>query len=167
MPRYADLATLFCVTTKHQGVRVDATESNASSGTLESALRIAIMRFGRRLRTERSDNTLGLSQLSALATLHRFGSLSPTALADIERIQPPSMTRVITGLEQRGLAVRKPHPTDRRQAVIAISEAGRAIVEEDQTRRQAWLSGVLERLTEDERVTLRAALPILERLVDQ
>jgi DNA-binding MarR family transcriptional regulator len=125
------------------------------------------MRLSRRLRTERSDNTLGLSQLSALATLRRYGPLSPTALADIERIQPPSMTRIISGLEESGLAVRDPHPTDRRQAVIAISDRGRAIVDEDRYRRQAWLSGLLEGLTDDERKALAAAVPILEGLVDQ
>jgi len=125
------------------------------------------MRLSRRLRTERSDNSLGLSQLSALATLYAQGPLSPTALADHERIQPPSMTRVITGLEELGLAVREAHPTDRRQAVIAISETGRALVEEDRHRRQAWLSGVLESLTDEERSALRAALPILEGLVDR
>ena len=125
------------------------------------------MRLSRRLRTERSDTSLGLSQLSALATLYAQGPLSPTALADFERIQPPSMTRVITGLEEHGYAVREPHPTDRRQAVIAISDSGRALVEEDRHRRQAWLSGVLESLTDEERASLRAALPILEGLVDR
>jgi len=125
------------------------------------------MRLSRRLRTERSDNSLGLSHISALATLCRYGSLSPTALADIERIQPPSMTRVITSLEERGLVAREPHPTDRRQAVIAISDAGREMVEADRHRSQAWFSSVLEGLNDDDRAALRAALPILERLVDQ
>jgi DNA-binding MarR family transcriptional regulator len=125
------------------------------------------MRLSRRFRSTRSDNSLGLSQLSALATLYAAGPLSPTALADLERIQPPSMTRVITGLEELGLAVREPHPTDRRQAVIAISESGRALIEEDRHRRQAWLSGVLESLTDEERASLRAALPVLEGLLDR
>jgi DNA-binding MarR family transcriptional regulator len=77
------------------------------------------------------------------------------------------MTRVITGLEELGLAVREPHPTDRRQAVIAISESGRALIEEDRHRRQVWLSGVLESLTDEERASLRAALPVLEGLLDR
>jgi DNA-binding MarR family transcriptional regulator len=109
---------------------------------------------------------LGLSQLSALATLSRYGPLSPTALADFERIQPPSMTRVITALEEYGLATREPHPTDRRQAVIAISETGEELIADDRRRRQAWLSSVLESLPEEEIEQLRVALPILERIVE-
>jgi DNA-binding MarR family transcriptional regulator len=133
---------------------------------LASDLRIAIMRISRRLRSERTDETLGLSQLSALATLSRQGPLSPTALADLERIQPPSMTRVIAALEERELVRREPHPSDRRQAVIAITDAGRSIVEADKVRRQAWLSRVLDGLSADERKRLRLVVPILERLCE-
>jgi DNA-binding MarR family transcriptional regulator len=93
--------------------------------------------------------------------------MSPTALADFERIQPPSMTRIIAALEGNKLAAREPHPTDRRQSVIAITESGRAMIEEDRHRRQAWLSGVIETLTEDEREELRAVIPILSRVADQ
>src|ERR1700728_3838812 len=98
---------------------------------LASALRIAVMRLARRLRNDRSDETLGISQLSALATLERRGPLSPTALAELERIQPPSMTRVIAALEERELVGRAAHPSDRRQSVIEITPAGRTLVLED------------------------------------
>ncbi|HVB04722.1 MAG TPA: MarR family transcriptional regulator [Acidimicrobiales bacterium] len=143
-------------------------ESAAPDGSetvagLASMLRIATMRLARRLRAERSDETLGLSQLSALATLERFGPLSPTALAEHERIQPPSMTRVIAALESRELIARDAHPSDRRQSVIAITDAGRHIVVEDRRRRQAWLALMIEGLEEDERAQLRSALPLLQR----
>jgi DNA-binding MarR family transcriptional regulator len=131
---------------------------------LSSSLRIAVMRLARRLRAERSDETLGLSQLSALATLERHGPLSPTALAELERIQPPSMTRVIANLEERRLVGRQPHPSDRRQAVIAISEDGRRIVLEDRRRREAWLARTLQNLSPEDRALLESALPVLERL---
>lgn len=131
---------------------------------LASALRIAVMRVTRRLRTAQSDETLTLSQISALASLDRHGPCSPSALAEIERVQPPSMTRVIAALEERGLAVRAPHETDRRQSVLALSEAGRALLEETRLRRQAWLARCLEELPAADRAALRAALPVLERL---
>ena len=131
---------------------------------LASAFRIAIMRLSRRLRSERSDETLGLSQLSALSTLMRNGALSPTALAELERIQPPSMTRVITALEGRGLIERAPHLSDRRQSVIAITEAGRAIVSEDRRRRTAWLARRFDTLTAEEQQQLADVLPIIERI---
>ena len=121
------------------------------------------MRLARRLRSERSDETLGLSQLSALSTLAHQGPLSPTALADLERIQPPSMTRVIAALEERHLVGRAPHPSDRRQSVIEITEAGRAIVLEDHRRRTAWLAKRIEVLSDEERQRIADVLPILER----
>jgi DNA-binding MarR family transcriptional regulator len=141
----------------------DPLEEPETVAGLASMLRIATMRLARRLRAERSDETLGLSQLSALATLDRFGPLSPTALAEHERIQPPSMTRVIAALEARDLIARGAHPSDRRQSVIAITDAGHKIVVEDRRRRQAWLAQRIEELEEDERARLRAALPILQR----
>ena len=131
---------------------------------LASALRIAMMRVARRLRTAQADETLTLSQISALASLDRHGPCSPSALAEIERVQPPSMTRVIAALEERGLAVRAPHETDRRQSVLALSEAGRALLDETRRRRHAWLARCLEELPEADRAVLRAALPVLERL---
>jgi DNA-binding MarR family transcriptional regulator len=138
-------------------------ESDAGAH-LASAFRIAVMRLSRRLRSERSDETLGLSQLSALSTLIRNGPLSPTSLAELERIQPPSMTRVITALEDRGLLVRAPHPTDGRQSIIAITDAGRAIVVEDRRRRAAWLAQRFATLTPEEQEQIANALPIIERI---
>lgn len=148
----------------------DTTTQNKSDAgsdagaNLASAFRIAVMRLSRRLRSERSDETLGLSQLSALSTLSRSGPLSPTALAELERIQPPSMTRVITALEDRGLLGRAPHPTDGRQSVIAITEAGRAIVLEDRRRRAAWLAQRFATLSPEEQQQIAKALPIIERI---
>lgn len=131
---------------------------------LTSALRIAVMRLARRLRAEKSDDTLTLTQLSALASLAKWGPLSPTALAEIERVQPPSMTRVIAHLEARGLATRVAHASDRRQSVIAISPAGQERVDEDRRRSRAWLARVLAGLGEQDRAVLEAAVPLLERL---
>ena len=141
---------------------VTATEDEGAH--LASAFRIAVMRLSRRLRSERSDETLGLSQLSALSTLMRTGPLSPTALAELERIQPPSMTRVITVLEERELVARAPHPSDRRQSVIEITDTGKAIVLEDRRRRAAWLARRFETLTAEEQQQLAEVLPIIERI---
>jgi DNA-binding MarR family transcriptional regulator len=131
---------------------------------LASVLRMAVMRLSRRIRAEKSDETLTLTQLSALATIAYHGPLSPTALAVQERVQPPSMTRVIAILEERGLAIRVPHPSDGRQSVIEIAPAGLALLDEDRRRRTAWLARVLDGLDAQERAALLAAAPILERL---
>lgn len=145
-------------------VNVSSDQLDDEGARLASAFRIAVMRLSRRLRSERSDETLGLSQLSALASLMRSGPLSPTALAEIERIQPPSMTRVITALEERGLVERAPHSSDRRQSVIEITEGGRSIVLEDRRRRAAWLAMRFATLSKDEQAQIAAVLPIIERI---
>jgi DNA-binding MarR family transcriptional regulator len=140
-------------------------DHSAPDELLASSLRMAVMRLSRRLRAERSDETLGLSQMSALASL-MHGPLSPTALAQIERIQPPSMTRVISALETRGLISREEHEHDKRQSVIAITEEGRSIIEEDRVKRKVWLVEIIDMLSDEERHALREALPILERITN-
>ncbi|MDA8034958.1 MAG: MarR family transcriptional regulator [Actinomycetota bacterium] len=125
---------------------------------------MAVMRLSRRLRSAQADESLTLSQLSALSSLDRHGPCSPTVLAELEHVQPPSMTRVLAGLEVLGLTRRAPHETDRRQAVIDLSDAGRALLEETRRQRHAWLRRCLDELSDDDRAALRAALPVIERL---
>jgi DNA-binding MarR family transcriptional regulator len=147
--------------------QLDAPTSDLhSSAGLASALGIATMRLARRLRVERTDETLGLTQLSALASLDRYGPLSPTALAEQERVQPPSMTRVIAALEGRGFVEREAHPSDRRQSVIAITGSGKRLVEEDRKRRQAWLARLIDELDDSQRAHLIEVVPILQRLAE-
>jgi DNA-binding MarR family transcriptional regulator len=138
--------------------------TKAADLDLASSLRLAVMRLGRRLRAQRSDESLSLTQLAALATLVHHGAMTPTALADHEKVQPPSMTRVIAALTERGLVARLDHEHDRRQCVISITPAGRTVVLEDRRRRDAWLTRQLAQLTAEERDTLRAAVPLLARV---
>ena len=133
---------------------------------LASALRIPVMRLARRLRAERSDLTLSLTQMAALSTLERHGPMTPTALAEHERVQPPSITRVVAALEARDLVARQPHATDRRQYVIALTSGGRAMLAEDRRRRDAWLERQMHDLDDGELAALRDAIPVLERLGD-
>jgi DNA-binding MarR family transcriptional regulator len=135
---------------------------------LATALRISVSRLARRLRAERV--ALGLqpdlseTQLAALATLVRHGPMTPGELAEHEKVQPPSMTRVIAVLEERSLVVRAPHTTDRRQVVLTVTAGGRELVYQARRLREAWLARRLRELTPQERATLRAAAPILEKL---
>jgi DNA-binding MarR family transcriptional regulator len=131
---------------------------------LASTLRVSVMRLGRRLRAERVQADLSLTQMSALGTLDRLGPLTPRELADHEKIQPPSMTRVLAGLEERGLILRTPHETDGRQHLVSLTAEAKALLREDRRRRDAWLAQRLAELTQDERDILRAAAPVIERL---
>jgi len=143
-------------------------QQTRSDAGLASALRISVSRLARRLRAERLAKGLepGLSdtQLAALAALERHTQMTPGELADHEKVQPPSMTRVIAALEDRGLVTRGPHATDRRQVVLRVTEPGRAVVQQSRQLREAWLAQRLRELTPEERATLRAAAPILEKL---
>jgi DNA-binding MarR family transcriptional regulator len=138
--------------------------STLADTELSSVLRISVMRLARRLRSERASADLTLTQLSALSALDRHGPSTPTELAWHERVQPPSMTRVIAKLEERGLVSRVPHPTDRRQVLVALTDEARAMLLGDRRRREAWLVAHLAELTPADRAVLQAAAPILDRL---
>lgn len=132
---------------------------------LAGRLRIAVVRLNRRLRVQRdSAAVVTLTQLSALSTLHQYGPMSPGELATRERVQPPSMTRVIAALTELGFIDRSPHPTDGRQTVVALSELGRAFVDAEVCARERWLDERLAELSEDERAVLWRAAEIVDRM---
>src|SRR2546429_5772613 len=95
---------------------------------LAEQLRVAITRLNRRLRQTRPVGELTQNQLSVLASLDLAGALTPRELSDAERVQPPTMTKVIAKLEERGLIQRTPHPTDGRQVLLSATDAGRAVL---------------------------------------
>ena len=138
----------------------------ATDTALASTLRLAVMRLARRMRAERADTSLTLSQLAALASLDRHGPLTPGELAAHEKVQPPSMTRLLAVLEAADLVTRTAHPTDGRQVVMAVSPAGQALLREDRRRRDAWLAQRLRTLDAEEVAVLDRAAAILDRLAN-
>jgi DNA-binding MarR family transcriptional regulator len=104
------------------------------------------------------------TQLAALAALEKHTAMTPGELADHEKVQPPSITRVIASLEERGLIRRMQHPSDRRQVVLTVTDQGRDFVRQVRQLREAWLARRLEDLTPAEWAVLRDAVPILEKL---
>jgi len=135
-----------------------------SQAGLASALRNAVLRLARRLRSEREDTSLTLTQVSTLGTLRRRGPLSLGELAAAEQVQPPSMTRVVSDLEERGLVIREPAPSDRRLVIVRLSREGEGLLAADRKRRDAWINQRLRELTAEERDVLRQAVPLLEKL---
>ena len=134
------------------------------TAALAHELRLAVMRFSRRLRNQRVDTSVTLTHLAALSTLKRHGRMSPGELAGHERVQPPSMTRVVVALEGMGLVTRSPHPTDGRQVVIDLTPAAEDLLGAEARAREAWLSGMLQQLTAEERAVLREAAVIIDKL---
>jgi len=146
------------------------TQETESDAGLASELRISVTRLARRLRAERAAHGLPVlselsdTQMGALATLVAHGAMTPGELAEHEKVQPPSMTRVIAVLEGHGLVARAAHATDKRQVVLTVTDTGRELVYQSRRVREAWLAKRLRELTPAERAKLRAAAPILEKL---
>lgn len=131
---------------------------------LASEVRLAVMRLARRLRNQRADTGLSIAFIAALGTIERNGSISPRDLADLEKISPPSMTKILATLESEGYIERSPHPTDGRQVLITTSELGRQMLSDDRKRRDAWLSQHMAALSPEERDVLRQAAVIIDRI---
>ena len=107
---------------------------------------------------------MSLTQLAALSTLYKCGPMTPGELAAREGVQPPSMTRVIAALEEFGYASRRPHPTDGRQAIVALTEEGRTFHDAQVSAREAWLDLRLAELDDEERDLLAKAAEIIDRM---
>jgi DNA-binding MarR family transcriptional regulator len=140
------------------------TTERITGDDLAPMLRDAITRLNRRVRKERPVGDLTFSQLSALTSLQLAGALTPRELADVERVQPPTMTKIVGKLEERGLVARTPHPTDGRQVILAATEEGRAIYAQFERTRNEWLAQQLARLSPDERDVLVRAAEIMQQV---
>ena len=143
------------------------TATRTTIAELASLLRPSLLRLTRVVRNQRVDMSITLTQLSAMGTLFKRGPMSAGELATCEKVQPPSMTKVLANLEERGLVKREVHPTDRRQAIINITQAGIDLLDSERRSRDAWLSRQLSTLTPDERALIQRVVPILDKLAEQ
>ena len=146
--------------------RDPARSARCRPAPLAAELRVSLLRPARRLRAEKSEADLGEGPYCVLATLDVAGPLTPRELADRERVQPPSMTRMVAGLEERGLVSRTQHPADGRQVLVTLTDTGTAAVRETRRRRNVWLARRLAGLEPGEREVLAAASEILRRIAD-
>lgn len=139
--------------------------TNSPTVALADQLRLTVGRLARRLR-QQSQGGLTPSQRSILATLDRRGPMTMGGLADGERISPPSATGIVGRLQEAGLVERRPHPDDRRCAVVDLTTEGKELLESGRRERTAYLAQRLHRLTAEERRVLRQATHILDRLAE-
>jgi DNA-binding MarR family transcriptional regulator len=143
----------------------DVAKLARTDAELASALRVSAMRLSRRLRNERDDSQeLTANQLAVLGMLSRHGTMTLGELAAAEKVQPPSMTRTVTCLADKGLVRRDPHPTDGRQVLVALTAEAVDVIADSRRRKDAWLAQRLGELTPAERRILREAAPIIERI---
>lgn len=135
-----------------------------TAAQVSAQLRDAITRINRRMRQARPVGELTQNQISVLTSLDLAGALTPRELADAERVSPPTMTKVLAKLEERGLVQRSPHPTDGRQVILSATDAGRTVIAEQRRAKDQWLTRVLAGLPADEREALARAAEILIRV---
>src|ERR1039457_1759092 len=137
-----------------EGLPSMTTTRTRTDAGLATALRISVSRLARRLRAQRAvsgmtEAVLSETQLAALSALEVHHAMTPG---------------VIAVLTERNLVLKSPHPRDRRQVILTVTGEGRAVVQSVRRRKDAWLAQRLAELTSAERATLRAAVPILEKL---
>jgi DNA-binding MarR family transcriptional regulator len=137
----------------------------ADIGELSARLRLAIARTARRMRQE-AGTDLSPSLTSALATIERHGPLTPSELAEIERVQRPSATRIVARLEQAGLVDRAADPGDGRVSLVTASREGRTLLRRLRTRKNAYLARRMRDLDPDDVAALERAAEVLERLLE-
>jgi DNA-binding MarR family transcriptional regulator len=133
---------------------------------IAARLRLSATRLARRLRKE-AGSGLSPSQGSALAAVHHRGPVTLGALAEHERVSPPTITKVVAFLEAEGLVVRTADPADGRVSRVSTTKAGDALIAESRRRKTAWLTTQVGQLPADEQAKLADALDVLDHLCEQ
>ena len=138
--------------------------TDITAAEIAARLRLSATRLARRLRQE-SGAGLSPSQQSALAVIANHGPLTLGALAEHERVAPPSITKVVSKLECDGLVTRAPDPSDRRICRVAISPDGEALLDESRRRKTVWLAARINELSPEQQRRLADALDVLDEII--
>lgn len=128
---------------------------------------MAVARLARRMRQlDEAAEGITVSRLSALAMAAKLGPLTLGALAEAERVQPPTMSRIVARLEEDGLLTRTMQPGDRRVTLVEPTAKGRRLLADSRLRRTAYLAERLETLALDDLVTLDRAATLIQQLLE-
>ena len=142
------------------------TERDERIADAASRLRLAIVRTARRMRQE-AGGELSPTLVAALASIDRLGPLTPSELADVERVKRPTATRIAAALERDGLIFRAADPADGRACLLSASPEGRALMKRVRSRKNAYLSRRIRKLGDSDVEALERAAEILERMLSE
>ena len=145
------------------GQAAAAAPATADAVQLAAELRLSVTRLARRLR-QAADMGLSPSLLSALAIVHVHGPLTLGALAELEGVSPPTVTRVVNRLEGDGLLERVVDPDDKRVCRVVITDDGESLLDASRERKTAWLAERLAALDAEQLAHLAAAAIVLDQL---
>ncbi|HYH61200.1 MAG TPA: MarR family transcriptional regulator [Solirubrobacterales bacterium] len=146
-------------------VTTSGTSQDERIADAASRLRFAIVRTARRMR-QQAGGELSPTLIAALASIDRLGPLTPSELADVERVKRPTATRVAAALERDGLIVRAADPADGRACLLSTSPKGRALMKRVRSRKNAYLSRRIRKLDESDVETLERAAEVLEQMLE-
>lgn len=142
-----------------------ATTDTATSGMDVARFRLAIVRLARKQR-QQAGTGLTPSLQSALAMIDVQGPLTLGELAAVEQIAPPTITRIVSKLEEMGLVARTADPEDGRVTRVDVTADGHRQLAESRERRDVWLRQRLDDLAPDDLAALVAAIEPLEHLLE-
>jgi DNA-binding MarR family transcriptional regulator len=144
-------------------------EADTTLTDTAAQLRLGIVRTARRMRQEAAAEASGLTPTStaALATIERHGPLTPSELAELERVKRPTVTRTLGCLEREGLVERTPDPADGRSTLVSVNAAGRECLRRLRGRKNAYLAKRMRNLPAEDVATLERAAEILEQMLEE
>ena len=144
----------------------DVPDAAISPEPAVAELSLAIGQLVRRLRMEVNPGELSWSQLATLARLDKMGAMTTADLARAEFVKPQSMGTTLADLEQAGLVQRRPHPTDGRQVLFALTAEGMEARRQRNIAKREWLLTAMAKLDPAEQQTLMAAAALIKRLAE-
>ena len=124
------------------------------------------MRLARRLR-QQAEHDVTPSMLSALSTIERLGPLTLGRLAELERVRPPTVTRIVARLEEDELVARTVDESDHRVARVRLTRRGKALVQNARNRKDALLADKLRGLSRAEIDAVERAVTVIEQLLEE
>ena len=131
---------------------------------IADALHSAAIHLLRGVRKEDERSGIGPARLSALSVLVFAGPMRLTKLALVEQVKPPTMTKVVAGLEAAGLVRRRDDPRDARAVNLEATPRGTKLLQAGRQRRVRRIAAALETLSIDELESLARAAAIVERV---
>jgi DNA-binding MarR family transcriptional regulator len=133
--------------------------------SIADRLRPVLLRVGRELRREAREVGVSPEQVSLLVAIKYSPGIGVRELAARERVSPPAMSNHVDRLERDGLVARTPSVDDRRRVGLALTDEGQRLLRRVRSRRTAWLSSRLGKLTPEELAAVEAAVEPLSRLL--
>jgi DNA-binding MarR family transcriptional regulator len=133
--------------------------------TIANGLRPALLRLARQLRRETHSLGVSSGQVSLLIGIKNQPGITAAELAEREHISAPGMSGHLVRLEAAQL-IRRERASDRRRIGLYLTDEGQRVLRSVKKRRTTWLAGRLERLSDADRAAIDAALPALERLLE-